>query len=164
MNFKRRWELFIKDPSAVLVFVFVLAYFLVFIWGEQKDSFAIRGTINEIVGIVLFGMGVALAFIARKQLGDNWSPSIKIKDEKGKKLITSGLYSKVRHPIYLSLILMIAGIDLYSFDYVLLGLSAANLIIIVVRSEFEEKELKNRFGDEYYEYEKKTKKILPGIY
>ena len=164
MNIRRRWRLFIRDPSAIVVFISVVAFFLVFIKGELQDSFAIRGTINEFVGVVLLVVGFIISLIAKKQLGASWSPSIRIDSEEDKKIVTSGLYSIVRHPIYFGLVFILLGIDIYAADYVLWTMSVIVLVVVVIRIEFEEKELKNRFGEKYNAYAKKTKKIIPGIY
>jgi protein-S-isoprenylcysteine O-methyltransferase Ste14 len=80
-----------------------------------------------------------------------------------KKLITSGVYSIVRHPIYSVDILMAWGVFL-----VFPGLNvllAASWITYVLHSwmGFEEEALKAKFGRKYADYSKKVPKFIPRI-
>lgn len=82
------------------------------------------------------------------------------------KLIVTGIYSIIRHPIYLSYLLLFAG-----FCTLLHG----NLITFAIlcsictvwlghRIAIEEQLLLAKFGEEYKAYQRKTKKIFPIIY
>jgi len=76
-------------------------------------------------------------------------------------VITSGVFSIVRHPIYLSSILLYLGFILLSLSL----LSALVWILITVFyymiSRYEEKLLTQRFGSAYEEYKKKVPMLLP---
>jgi len=76
-------------------------------------------------------------------------------------VITSGVFSIVRHPIYLSSILLYLGFILLSLSL----LSALVWILIIVFyymiSRYEEKLLIQRFGSAYEEYKKKVPMLLP---
>ena len=80
-------------------------------------------------------------------------------------LITSGPYQYIRHPAYTGGMLSIIGISLALRSMV------AVLIVIILcviaygrRIQYEEKVLLREFGENYLNYKKKTKKILPFIY
>ena len=80
------------------------------------------------------------------------------------KLITSGPYHLVRHPIYL-------GGILYGLSIPMIANSPYGFVIMLVpipmlfcRIRFEEKILVSRLGQEYLEYARKTKKLIAYVY
>ena len=82
-----------------------------------------------------------------------------------KKIITTGIYSKIRHPIYLSLILMNLGIALAFGVYWSLFFSIIFSIFAVLTSSKEEQFLLDRFKKEYEEYMKKVPyRLIPEIF
>ncbi len=76
-------------------------------------------------------------------------------------VITRGAFSIVRHPIYLSAILVYSGLFCLTISLI----SAAILIVIILFywyiSRYEEKLLINRFGDEYRNYMRKVPMLFP---
>lgn len=88
-----------------------------------------------------------------------------IRIKKNGQLYTSGPFRIVRHPLYaIILLIFIPAITiLLKLIFVLICLPSFLIIFhIAVRSE--EKELLEKFGDDYKEYMKKTKRIIPKIY
>jgi len=80
------------------------------------------------------------------------------------KLVKDGLYKYVRHPLYLGEILRNLGfVVIFSSVYGILIVLLAS-IFLLFRIEIEEKMLIVVFGEEYTEYKRKTKKIVPYIY
>jgi protein-S-isoprenylcysteine O-methyltransferase Ste14 len=72
------------------------------------------------------------------------------------KLITKGIYSKFRHPMYVSLILMHLALPLI-FGALLTFLSSILWVPqILLWKHWEDKELAKRFGKEYLAYKRKT--------
>ena len=83
------------------------------------------------------------------------------KTRKEPQVITAGVFSIVRHPIYLSSILLYLG-------FILLSLSLLSVLVWIliiafyyVISRYEEKLLTQRFGSAYEEYKKKVPMLLP---
>ena len=80
------------------------------------------------------------------------------------KLVKDGLYKYVRHPLFLGEILRNLGfVVIFSSVYGILIVLLAS-IFLLFRIEIEEKMLIVVFGEEYTEYKRKTKKIVPYIY
>lgn len=105
----------------------------------------------RIAGFALGVVFLALVFLARLQLGDSFSIA-----PEAHKLVTTGIYSKVRHPVYVFGTLAILGIALYTHLWPLL---AAVLLVIpmqVVRARAEERVLTEKFGEEYLRYKSRT--------
>ena len=78
-----------------------------------------------------------------------------------KKLITTGLYSIVRHPIYFADMLMSWGVFLL-FPYLASLLCAiwVNAVLLYWMG-LEENALRKKFGRKYSDYEKKVPKLVP---
>ena len=88
----------------------------------------------------------------------------RLKIVKDHKLVTEGLYRHIRHPIYLGEILRNLGFVLiFSSVYGMLIVLLAS-VLLLFRIELEEKMLLVIFGEEYKEYRRKTKKIIPHIH
>jgi len=82
----------------------------------------------------------------------------------GGKLITTGLYSIVRHPAYGAILISALGLSLWIGDGARLMLSACLLFFFGAKSKIEEKWLESKFP-EYISYkERVNKKFIPGIY
>lgn len=80
------------------------------------------------------------------------------------RLVTRGIHSKVRHPIYTGTILILIGYFLYAPTDVLLVSAIAILLYLPVGIYFEEKKLILKFGKEYQDYKKNVPSLIPGIY
>jgi protein-S-isoprenylcysteine O-methyltransferase Ste14 len=103
------------------------------------------------IGTALAVMGVGLVAVARYQLGKSFS----LKPE-AHELITHGLYSKIRNPIYVFGGLMLVGIILVVQKPVLWIVLVALAIAQSVRARREAQVLETAFGDAYREYRRKT--------
>lgn len=116
----------------------------------------------KILGLLVTGLGVTFAIWARARLGANWSgiPSVK----KGHTLVTSGPYSVVRHPIYTGLMFGVTGSALVLGTYGSLVVILASAVVIAIRIRQEEKLMQERFGDEYTDYRKRAKTIIPWVW
>jgi protein-S-isoprenylcysteine O-methyltransferase Ste14 len=107
--------------------------------------------VQRYIGTALVVVGVSFIAVARYQLGKSFS----IKAE-AHELVTTGLYSKIRHPIYVFDAVMIAGLIL------VLQRRALWIVLVVVgigdilRARREARVLEAAFGDAYREYRRKT--------
>jgi len=116
----------------------------------------------QALGLALVAAGVALAVWARRCLGREWSGNITIKVEH--KLIRTGPYARVRHPIYTGLLAMYAGTALVSGEWhALVGLVLA-VLAYWRKVRLEEANLLRGFGAEYAAYRSETKALIPGVF
>jgi len=135
-----------RQPSLLLLlgdFLFYVAVFVAaVIW--KRDAWCIAGGVLAIPCFVLW-------FVAKLQLGSSFTPKAE-----ARALVTHGLYSRIRHPIYFfaSLALLGTAICLRSvyFNVYLAVTIAAQLW----RIRRENKVLRDKFGQEYLNYRRKT--------
>lgn len=122
------------------------------------------GNLNLIfIGSVIFLTGTFMRVYAIKTLGPFFTMEIGIR--KNHRIIKDGPYLFIRHPSYTGYLLMILGIgiayqNLYSFIFPLIEM----IIFLSVRIPQEEKMLCLEFGEEYRNYQKQTKLIIPHLF
>ncbi len=78
-------------------------------------------------------------------------------------LIVDGIYARIRHPRYVEILVALLAYSLfcnYLATYVLFVLAWA-IVLLIVR--LEEKELRNRFGDEYNAYAARVPRFVPKL-
>jgi protein-S-isoprenylcysteine O-methyltransferase Ste14 len=114
-------------------------------------------------GLIVLAMALAIRWSAILTLGKSFSSNVAILDSQ--KLNCSGLYGVVRHPSYLGLEMVFLAIGLHSrnwlsFAIALLPTTAA----LLYRIHVEESALIGAFGEEYIDYSKSTKRLIPGVY
>ncbi len=112
---------------------------------------AMPWTLNRIVGLSIAGPALVLLVVARFQLGRAFSISAKASI-----LVTSGLYSRIRNPIYLFGMFVFLGLIIWIGNPWLLVIFAILIPMQVVRIRNEAKVLEEKFGDEYVAYRRRT--------
>lgn len=118
------------------------------------------GIVRLIANLIILS-GVAIVCIAAFKLGSNLTPTPE-PIEQGK-LITTGIYKYVRHPIYFGLIVSIAGIVINSGSYLILGIAVAFYIFLHYKADWEEKRLTETYPG-YEDYTKHTARIIPKLF
>jgi protein-S-isoprenylcysteine O-methyltransferase Ste14 len=113
-------------------------------------------------GTLLTWMGVAIAIWARVHIGQYWSGLITLKEDH--KLIQTGPYSYVRHPIYTGLLLATVGTALAQRKWQ--GLLAVAIILVahIRKARKEEALMTSQFGDIYQEYRRNSGFLLPRLH
>jgi protein-S-isoprenylcysteine O-methyltransferase Ste14 len=103
------------------------------------------------IGTVLVVAGLSFIALARYQLGSSFS----VRAE-AHKLVTHGLYSKIRNPIYVFGSVLLAGLLLVMQRPVLWIAFVLMIIVQVIRAHREAQVLEAAFGDAYRQYRGKT--------
>ena len=80
------------------------------------------------------------------------------------KLVSSGLYHYIRHPMYGSLLILGLGMFLKSMTWYSFILFMIISVALFITCKVEEKEMLKKFGDEYRAYIFKTKMFIPYLY
>jgi protein-S-isoprenylcysteine O-methyltransferase Ste14 len=101
---------------------------------------------------LLFGLiGLAGVILARYTLGRSFSVV-----PKATALVTRGIYSRIRNPIYISGEIFLAGLVLILWRLDLLIVLLAIALVQIARAHREAAVLEAKFGDAYREYRKRT--------
>jgi protein-S-isoprenylcysteine O-methyltransferase Ste14 len=143
--------------------LFVLAALLLFLHGSSTGFLAWRfvpvARAVFLAGVALTWLGVAFAIWARIHLGADWSGIVALKE--GQRLVRSGPYALVRHPIYTGIFLAFVGTALAIGE--LRGLLAVALITTacLLRIRIEERWLLEEFGAAYEQYRRDVKALAP---
>jgi protein-S-isoprenylcysteine O-methyltransferase Ste14 len=119
-------------------------------------------SIPQIFSWILLMLSVFYAFFAFFLFQQHGKPGRNF--ENTTKLVTSGLYRYIRHPMYGSLLLLGLGMFLKSFTWLSLILILIISVALFITCKVEEKEMLKKFGDEYQAYTGKTKMFIPYIY
>jgi protein-S-isoprenylcysteine O-methyltransferase Ste14 len=133
-------------PFLVLQFVLALmvlvsvVYFMPGAWTTQRS-----------IGFVLMLVGASFLFLARFQLGNSFSVT-----PQARELVTHGLYSKIRNPIYVFSSLMVLGLFVIVGKPYLFLVLGVLLVAQTIRAHKEAQVLEAKFGDQYREYRKRT--------
>jgi protein-S-isoprenylcysteine O-methyltransferase Ste14 len=80
------------------------------------------------------------------------------------KLITTGVYKYIRHPMYASLLYLTWGIALKDPSIIILILAGITSMFLLFTVLAEERENKEYFGDEYRRYMKRSKRFVPWVF
>jgi protein-S-isoprenylcysteine O-methyltransferase Ste14 len=131
------------------IITLVLVLLAVILVGSRFGS--LPWTPARIAGAVIGLPSMLLLVLARIQLGGAFSVR-----PKAKTLVTHGLYSRIRNPIYVFGGLAIASAFLYINQPVYLCIFAVLIPLQIYRARQEEKVLEARFGDEYRQYKSRT--------
>ena len=115
------------------------------------------------LGTIIFAGSGALIWKTHRDLGRSWTPSLAFRD--GHFLITDGIYSYLRHPMYSAHLLWGIAQMLMLHNWI----AGFSFLIFVVphylsRVKEEEKMLIEQFGDEYVAYMKKTGRLIPKLF
>lgn len=113
-----------------------------------------------ILGVLVTAVGLYLFWRAHADLGRNWSSSLDIHESH--KLVTRGVYQRVRHPMYSASWLIYLGQALFLSNWAagLGGLIGFGLLYFL-RVPKEEEMMLNEFGDGYRQYIASTGRIIP---
>lgn len=139
----------LADNKIIYGAILVIMFFLWFSWGLMAFSDPIKIDIPEWArysGLALFLIGISLFVLAHSKL--------KGFDDRNQ-LITRGIYSKLRNPMYSGFILWVIGFPLFMRAFASLISAIIWSAFIVYWKVLEEKELEERY-DDYREYKKRT--------
>ena len=116
-----------------------------------------------VAGVMCLGIGLGLFYRSHADLGTNWSITLEVHEQH--RLITQGVYRRIRHPMYLALALYSVGQALVIPNWVA---GPSNLIafaiLFALRFRVEERMMIEAFGAEYAAYSARTNRLIPGVW
>jgi protein-S-isoprenylcysteine O-methyltransferase Ste14 len=153
--------------AALLLFAWV-SFFLPLFWAAAPRrllSFAdypLRPA-PYFVGLATLVISLYAFHRSHADLGTNWSITLEVREHHT--LVTSGVYRRIRHPMYAALLLYAVGQALVLPNWVA-GPSylAAMVPLVACRLRPEERLMKETFGADYDAYVTRTKRLIPGVW
>lgn len=142
--------------SAITLIILIVSLFQIGTFEYKTDNQTIR-----IIGLIFYLIFSWIQIWSTKALGDNFSQDIAIK--KDHQLVTTGPFKIIRHPQYLSQILIDIGGAAATLSFVLVPLALIQIPLLFMRASFEDKLLEKHFGDHFRNYKKKSGQIFPYI-
>jgi protein-S-isoprenylcysteine O-methyltransferase Ste14 len=107
--------------------------------------------VETLIGVALAVVSFALVVLSRVQLGESFSVA-----PRASVLVTHGLYSRLRHPMYVFVDLTVFGIALAVHRWYVLLLLVILLPLQMSNARTECTLLREKFGDRYEEYRRAT--------
>jgi protein-S-isoprenylcysteine O-methyltransferase Ste14 len=157
---------FARDVGVALLFVLLVAQAVLAALAPESLPLAqadrrAPAMLRPLLGIVLVAGALVLLIAAQLQLGRAWRIGI---DEGAKPgLVTHGLYSLSRNPIFLALLLFVGGYTLLIPTALSAALLAGAYIGTRAQIAAEEAYLSRTYGDEYRAYARRVGRLVPGI-
>ncbi len=137
----------------------LLAIIYVFVsWFDFADYAA--PDVLSWIGISVYLLGIYVMWRSQADLGANWSPFVEIRSDQS--LVTTGIYSKVRHPMYSGFFLFSLGQMLLLNNWIV-GVSPMFFMAAIYFSRIDKEEalMLKTFGDRYQNYMEQTGRLFP---
>lgn len=116
-----------------------------------------------LLGSIFYASGLWVCHRSHADLGTGLSPTLDIKEDH--KLVSVGVYRRIRHPMYLGFLLFSIGQSLAVSNFIAGPLGfLGTVLFVVLRIPKEEGMMAEEFGNEYTNYQAKTSSVVPGLW
>ncbi len=154
----KQWKkIFIGEAVEALLLLFIFHQVI----GKISPFSFFPTTVTQFVGLLIICIGVGMCFVAKWQLGNACvhaeDARVTIKD----KIVTSGIYAWIRHPIYSGLAISYIGAEILAGSW--LWVSFLFLFIPAYLQGKKEETLYMQ-NKQYQKYIKKTKMLIPLVW
>lgn len=146
----------------VLILASLLAIFITaaldarHVWSSVSTQLMVLGYVLLTLGFVMSTWVFAVNKFAE--------PSVRIQSERGHKVVDTGPYAIVRHPLYAASFVLFAGIPLAMGSYWALVPVGVGILVTIVRTILEDRVLQNEL-EGYKEYTSRVRyRLVPGIW
>lgn len=119
--------------------------------------------LSSLIGFGLVVIDVVGSWVARGNLGYAWTHAASARIKPKQQVVTRGLYSFVRHPIYTCFVLSYVGIELLIGSWLWVSFLFF-FLPAYFQAKKEEKLLQQHFGGKFVIYKKKTKMLIPFLF
>jgi protein-S-isoprenylcysteine O-methyltransferase Ste14 len=121
------------------------------------------GGLVSLFGLALYVVGWWIMILAMK-VNPFAVPVVRLQEERHQRVIDTGVYAVVRHPMYTGFVPMVMGPALWLQSYVAALLAIFPIVVLATRSVFEERFLKRELGG-YEAYTKKVRyRLIPFVW
>ncbi len=156
---ERRPAQVVRDAGLIGAFALLLAQALVIAWDPARVGSLFR--CPPLLAAAVLGLSLCVMLAAQLQLGVSWRIGIEHGARPG--LVTHGLYRWSRNPIFVGLLLFLAGHALSAPTWLSLLVLAAMAVGIRLQVAAEERYLRSSYGRAFAEYAARVGRFLPGL-
>lgn len=155
----KRWD----KVMMALLFLSLTAIFIVAGFDAARFHWSSVPPWLIVLGYILLSVGFSISVWAER-VNKFAELSVRIQTERDHKVIDSGPYAIVRHPLYLGGLIMFAGIPLTLGSFWSFIPTAAATVTLIVRTILEDKTLQNELPG-YKAYAARVpRRLIPGIW
>ena len=115
--------------------------------------------LTQWLGIIIAIPPILYLVWVHRHLDTQWSIALELQEHH--KLITSGPYKRIRHPMYLGIFIYTFGLSLVASDILVFIFFMFSIWVNYRRIPDEEQMMIDEFGEEYLEYKEHSGKLLP---
>lgn len=144
--------------------------FNIYVMTMTDNLFSMQSNVWFIfISIIFLVVGLAFLFIAFSVFDTSEFLGIEqldLKENKDKtsKLINSGVYNYVRHPLYTGILFLLLGLCFLFLSPLIFTFAFVSIFYLPIGIFLEEKKLISEFGQQYVDYKKKVKMLIPFIF
>jgi protein-S-isoprenylcysteine O-methyltransferase Ste14 len=143
-----------------LTLCFVPMVYLATPWFDRLD-YTVPAPVSAVAAMAMV-LSLWLFHLSHAQLGRNWSPSLEIRQEHS--LVTTGVYARVRHPMYSSIWLFALAQPFLVQNWLAGALAVPGFALLYfLRVNEEERLMLDSFGQEYRAYMARTGRLWPRL-
>jgi len=151
---KESWALAAMAAASILLLGFLP-------WADRNRILQIPRESVRSFGLLLCCAGGVIRILALRQLGPQFSAYVTLQPDH--QLIQTGIYSRIRHPLYLSLLLAGPGVAMVFASQLVWPILAMTIAFIANRIKVEETLLAKTFSDSFLVYRHRTSSLLPFV-
>jgi protein-S-isoprenylcysteine O-methyltransferase Ste14 len=145
--------------SGLLLFVATLLHLIEPSW--MRRASIPFGTRLRWSGLAVAAMAIPLMAWTLQALGRNLTDTVVTRSDHT--LVTAGPYRWVRHPYYVTTLLLVVAVTLITANGLIGTVGLIVFVLLAVRSRIEEQKLIERFGDDYRTYIARTGRFIPRL-
>ena len=163
---RQKTKIIIKDDRGslwVLLISITIGYLLSFSIATTKIGRIYHWDILFSIGLFIIAIGLIIRVISIRQLRQYFTYSVsKVENHE---LVEEGFYKFIRHPGYLGQLIIFTGISISLSNWLSVLLMLLSIFIgYMNRIKVEENFMIDLMGEKYFNYQKRTKKLIPKIY
>jgi protein-S-isoprenylcysteine O-methyltransferase Ste14 len=143
-----------RSRQLVIAIIIVLLGWLSISYGYRYHLVFTLYLPLKILTILLIACGVLVRIMAFKEIRSTY---------RIEHLVTSGIYSRTRNPVYLAFGLIIAGIAIFSLSYLSFIWVFISYLLMFWIAKREERDLEKAFGDSYLKYKREVPAFFPRL-
>ncbi|APG10720.1 isoprenylcysteine carboxyl methyltransferase [Bradyrhizobium japonicum] len=151
------------DKAFMIVFVIAMLAWLAAMGLDRRTQFSDMPVALQALGLVLFVLSTLFILWVFRE-NSFAAPVVKLQAERAQRVVSTGPYAHVRHPMYSGMILFFAGVPLLLGSWWGLAIAPVIVVLFAVRIGIEERTLREGLPG-YSDYMTRVRyRLLPGVW